>query len=98
MDKKKELANTHPDWKPGEVDRTAKKELEAKYNMLWLDLDLRGWDGHHIRPVNYWNGSDVAANFQYLKEKTNNQNPKTGEHKPFKGWWDNRSKELEAEV
>jgi hypothetical protein len=66
--------------------------------MFWLDLDLRGWQAHHIRPVNYWNGSDADSNLQYLKEIVNKQNPKTGEHSPFKTWWDAREGDLEREV
>jgi hypothetical protein len=95
---KENLEKKNPTWSKSVIDRTAKKQLEAQYNMSWLDLDLRGWEGHHIRPVNYWNGSDADSNFQYLKEKVNPQNKKTGEHSPFKPWWDNRQKEIESEV
>ncbi|HVQ36653.1 MAG TPA: hypothetical protein VMS31_03925, partial [Pyrinomonadaceae bacterium] len=96
-DRKAKLALENPGWSAGEIDRQAKKDIEANYGgMNWLDLDLRGWDGHHIRPVSYWNGSDVRSNFQYLKERANDLNKKTGEHKPFKPWWDKRSKDLEA--
>ncbi len=95
---KEDLAKAYPDWSKTEIDREGKKMVEGDYAMPWLDLYLLGWEAHHIRPVYYWNGSDVDSNMQYLKEKANTQNNKTGEHSPFKPWWDKREKELENEV
>lgn len=97
-DHKDDLAMAHPDWSKSMIDREGKKTVEVEYGMPWLDLYLTGWQAHHIRPVYYWNGSDVDSNMQYLKEVANDQNPKTGEHSPFKPWWDKREKELESEV
>ncbi len=96
---KASLRKQNPSWSKSQVDRTGKRQVEAQYGgMAWLDLDLRGWEAHHIRPVSYWNGSDADSNFQYLKENPNEQNPKTNEHSPFKKWWDAREKDIEREV
>jgi hypothetical protein len=96
--RKADLKKQHPDWSDGEVDRTAKKEIEKNYGMAWLDLDLRGWEAHHIHPRD-WGGTDDNSNWQYLKERPNKQNSKANEHSPFTTWWDKvRKPDIENEV
>lgn len=90
---KVKLANANPSWKPGKIENEAKKSLERKYGLVWLDLDLRGWQAHHIHPRD-WGGGNANSNWQYLKENPNGlageKNP--NQHSPFTNWWDNVSK------
>lgn len=68
----------------------AKRELESRYGLGWLDLWLDGarWSGHHIHPAN-WGGSDEDDNFQYLRNR---------EHSPFTTWWNRRAREIRTEL
>jgi len=91
LPRKAQLRQLHPNWTDGQIDRTAKKDIETAYGMVWLDIDLRGWEAHHIHPRD-WDGKDTNSNFQYLKENANDQNPTVNEHSTFTTWWDNTSK------
>jgi hypothetical protein len=81
----------YPTWTAEKIDDAAVEQLEKKYKMRVLDLYLVGWDAHHIHPRD-WNGTDATTNWQYLKERSNNYNPKTNEHSPFTTWWDTQRK------
>jgi hypothetical protein len=96
--RKEELRAKNPTWSDGEVDRTARKQIETLYGMTWLDIDLRGWQAHHIHPRD-WNGGEATSNIQYVKETANAQNSKTNEHSLFTTWWNAvRKPDIEKEV
>lgn len=97
---KARLRAANPSWTPAQVDRAGKQAVEATYAMTWLDLDLRGWEGHHIHPRD-WGGGDGASNWQYLKENANGQagGVPANQHSPFTNWWDNvRKPDIESNV
>jgi hypothetical protein len=86
--KKSDLQQANPTLKPGQLENQAKKKIEVKYAMPWRDLDLRGWEAHHIHPRD-WDGSDATDNIQYLKENSNGQSGELSfnKHNPFTTWW-----------
>ncbi|HLO85347.1 MAG TPA: DUF4157 domain-containing protein [Nostocaceae cyanobacterium] len=79
---------------------SAEKELAKQYNMCWKDLNLDGWQAHHIHPHNWGGSNDDSWNWQYLKE---NSNGVAGEvppkqHKKFSNWWRVRKEDIKKEV
>ncbi len=76
--RKDEMAASNPGSTRLEIDRSAKKELEAKYRMGWKDLYMmdRMWHCHHIQEVN-WSGPHACSNLKYLREAS---------HTPYTSW------------
>jgi hypothetical protein len=81
----------------GKAENAARDALVKKYQAQgwtgmndWRDLFLlKGfWEGHHIKPVN-WSGTDDPGNFQYLT---------LADHAPFRPWFENKKKEILAEL
>lgn len=71
----------NPTWNLGQ----AQAAVAASYGVSDYDtLYLRGWQGHHIHPIN-WGGPNVGDNLQYIIQP---------QHSPFTTWWVNRKAEI----
>jgi len=82
------LREAHPDWKPFEVDREAKRTVGATWDLDWLTLRLFKWEGHHIKPA-HWHGDDERSNIQYMP---------LADHKEVHRWWTKRENEILKEL
>jgi hypothetical protein len=95
--RKKELEDEHRRSNPGvpvpDQSEQAKEDIVARYeekgySLSWDELDLRGFEEHHIHEV-YWGGPHASGNLIYLRCE---------EHSDVSAFWRTREADVRQEL
>ncbi|MET0647218.1 MAG: DUF4157 domain-containing protein [Pyrinomonadaceae bacterium] len=70
------------------IDQIAMHILEDEYKMPFEDLNLDGWDNHHLWPLD-WGGQNDFGNLMFIRRT---------EHTPVTNWWQARKRLLQQSL
>ncbi|MFL6332160.1 MAG: DUF4157 domain-containing protein [Pyrinomonadaceae bacterium] len=70
------------------IDQIAMDMLEKQYNLPSIDLNLGGWENHHIKPID-WSGPNDNSNLIFIRH---------GEHTPITNWFGARKRLLQQSL
>ncbi|HEX8191119.1 MAG TPA: hypothetical protein VF586_22355, partial [Pyrinomonadaceae bacterium] len=70
------------------IDQIAMHLLEKDYEMPFQDINLDGWDNHHLWPLD-WGGDNDFGNLMFIRR---------GEHTPITNWWQARKRLLQQSL
>ncbi|HEX8146414.1 MAG TPA: DUF4157 domain-containing protein [Pyrinomonadaceae bacterium] len=70
------------------LDQIAMELLGRQYDMPFQDLNLDGWDNHHVWPLD-WGGGNDFGNLIFIRRT---------EHTPITNWWQARKRLLQQSL